>query len=274
MKKLLLFFSLVFISTSIFAQGKWSFSYDIQFDRYTTYEGTIDNKYPIKMRIEESGNSCSSKSTKWTPRLVYGWYMYTKIGTKIPLVGHVCYSDACESYKELFVPSDPIDYSFDNECEMIDYKEKFTQQKGAKNFTWNQKGGKTYPVNLNVTHEFSWLTKATLGFKINNLTIAEFNLTELSENKYIEWVKIIAQKRVAGKYYLLFEYSQQSNPGSYGYGVCGAGIEQYVAHLIINENFEIESFDKVLHSSCINDIYDNELPYNIEKPELGLINQN
>jgi len=140
------------------------------------------------------------------------------------------------------------------------------RQKGGR-----QKGGDTYPVRLNVKHEFSWKTTATLKFQINDLTISEINLTQLSKNDYIEGIKIISQKRVSGKFHILMQYSHQSNPGSYGHGSCGAGLEEYAAHLIINESFEIESFDKLLYRSCINNIFKNKAPYNIEKPELGLI---
>ncbi|WMN11606.1 hypothetical protein QYS49_38995 [Marivirga salinae] len=271
MRQVITIFLIIFISAHSFAQGKWSIDHEIIFDRYIVYEGAIDEKYPIIMRLEESSEACTNMASKWTPRLVYGWYMYKKIGKKIPLVGSVCYTDQCESSKELFVPSDPINYSFTDKCQINEFKEQFIQQKGDQDFLWKQKDGDTYPVKMNIKHEFSWKTTAILKFQINDLTISEINLTQLSKNDYIERIKTISQKRASGKFHILIQYSHQSNPGSYGHGSCGAGLEEYAAHLTINESFEIESFDKLLYRSCINNIFEIKAPYDVEKPELGLI---
>ncbi|MEQ8553905.1 MAG: hypothetical protein RIC06_08440 [Cyclobacteriaceae bacterium] len=274
MRKIASIILIMLTASQTFAQSEWSIDHEITFDRYSVYEGAINDKYPIIMRLEESSKSCNEMASRWTSRLVYGWYMYKKIGKKIPLVGSVCYADPCEKFQELFVPADPINYTFNDKCDIIEFKEKFTQNRGDKVFYWKQNGGNTYPVTLNVTHEFSWKTSALLHFQINGLTITDINLTQLSQNEYIEGIKLIAQKAVSGQYHILLEYYHQSNPGSFGHGACGAGLEEYIAYLILNRNFEIESFEKTLYRSCINNIFSDEKPYDLERPELGITNKN
>ena len=275
MKTVFLIVSLI-SSHHLIGQANWSFVPKIDFDRYASYQGTINGKYPITMYLEESYKPCKEDYSRWTPREVYGWYMYDKIGKKIPLVGHVCYADVCESLLELFVPENPIDYTFDEDCSLIGAKEVIRQKNGwaSNRYEWQMKDAQSYPVYLEPTHAFSWSTQATLLLKINNIEIESFNLTELTENEYIENIEILGEKRVEDKFHLLFKYSHQSNPGSYGFGMCGAGVEEFVGHMAINSNFEVASFEKIQTRSCINSSDNVEVFFDVSHPELGLKRQN
>lgn len=261
---------LIFIGFDTIGQGKWNVKSDVNFERYSYYKGTIDGKYPISMRIEETNQSCAELVSRWTPRLVYGWYSYQKIGKKIPLVGHTCYADACETSLELFVPNDPIDYEFDENCNMSNFKEKFTIMPGSDQMTWTLLGKEPVPVELDAIHTFSWKTDATLSLSINEQNIAIFDLNKIAKNEYIEQIDIIAQKRVNKLFHVIIKYSHQSNPGSFGHGACGAGIEEYIGYLKIDQNFSLIKFDQIQSQSCINSIYEAEINYDIQRPELGI----
>ncbi len=264
--------SLMLVLTQ-FAVGhsKWSLESRIDFERYSIYNGTINNMYPITMYLEESNESCSKYPSRWTPQKIYGWYMYDKIGKKIPLIGNVCYADACESYLKLFVPENPIDYSFNENCDLINAKEAFIQKKGwsANKMEWNMKTGNTYPVFIEVEHKFSWVTTASLILKINDIELRSFDLSKLANNEYIEQINILAQKRVGDNYHIIFNYLHQSNPGSNGHGICGAGIEEFIGYVIVNNEFEVESFKSIQTLSCINS-FETEVIFNSEYPENGI----
>lgn len=269
MKKLLIY-SLVFFSLNLKAQEHWLFKSQVSFDRYEIFKGTINGKYPITMYREESYESCSKYASRWTPRLVYGWYKYNNVGTKIPIVGSICYADACESYLKLFVPEDFTKYSIDENCDMLNFREVFSQEQGQELMQWQMAGKDKYPVQLTPVHEFSWRTRVDLNLEINEIEIEKFNLSELSKNEYIENVEILSQKFIGDKFYMIIQYSHQSNPGSFGHGMCGAGLEQYIGHLKIDKNFRVQSFEEIQTSSCINSFDNVNVIYDVNKPELGI----
>ena len=263
-------------SNSLFGQGEWSFKQKVDFDRYTTYQGMIDEKYPITMYLINSYESCSEDYSRWTPRKVYGWYMYDKVGKKIPLVGHICYADACKSFLELYVPEEPINYSFDENCNLLGAKEVFRQERGwdSKTFEWQMKEGQKYPVHLQPVHVFDWSTKAHVTLTINAVHIETYNVSELAQNKYIEDIEILGEKSVDNKFHLLFKYSHQSNPGSYGFGMCGAGIEEFIGHMVVDSDFEVVSFKKIQLHSCIESFDNDDVFFDANRPELGIREQN
>ena len=274
--RILVLILFIISSNSLFGQGEWSFKQKVDFDRYTTYQGTIDEKYPITMYLINSYESCSEDYSRWTPRKVYGWYMYDKVGKKIPLVGHVCYADACESLLELYVPEDPINYLFDENCNLLEAKEVFRQERGwdSNTFEWQMKGGQKYLVHLKPIYKFSWSTKANVTLTINNVDIETYSISELAENESIEDIAILGEKRVGDKFHLLFKYSHQSNPGSYGFGICGAGIEEFIAHLVVDRDFEVVSFKKIQLHSCIESFDNDDIFFDANRPELGIREQN
>lgn len=262
----------IFITAScnLLAQRKWSFETKIDFNTYSSYKGTINGKYPITMYLEESYETCTEDYRRSTPRKVYGWYMYDKVGVKIPLVGHVCYADICDNVLELFAPEDPVDYAFDENCKIIGAKEVFRQNADSHLFEWQMKNGEKYPVELTPVHKSSFVTNANLLLKINNIEIESFNINKLAENDWIDSMEILASKRVNDKFHLIFKFSHQSNPGSFGFGMCGAGTEDFVAHMVVNNEFKAESFSKIQVASCVNSFDDVEVAYDPEHPELGI----
>jgi len=273
--KILTICFMFFLTQLAVGQSKWSFHSSIEFDRYTTYKGTINNKYPITMYLEESSESCGKYPSRWTPHKVYGWYMYDKIGKKIPLIGNVCYADACESYLKLFVPENLFDYLFDENFNLVDAKEVFIQKKGwsSNKMEWSMKSGSKLPVFIEVEHSFSWTTKAKLILEINNVKLEDIDLSKLANNEYIEDVDILAQKRVGDNFYVIFNYSHQSNPGSHGHGMCGAGYEEFIGYMIVNKRFEVENFESIQIHSCINS-FEKEVIFNAEYPENGIKEKN
>lgn len=126
---------------------------------------------------------------------------------------------------------------------------------------------------METKHPYNWKTKAIITLEINNHEIANFDLTSLTKNEFIEKVKIIAQKRVNQSFHLILEYYHQSNPGSFGYGMCGAGIEEFIGYLKVNQDFDIEQFDQIQTLSCINSIdLTDQIIFDKENPELGISN--
>ena len=266
---LIIIFSI--LCSQLVGQTRWTFNSEVRFDRYSEYKGLIGDKYPITMHLEETAKSCNDQGTRWTPRVVYGWYKYDRVGKKIPLVGHVCYADMCETSMKLFVPNDPIEYQFDSDCDVINAKETFYTPQGTSNMVWQMSNGKSLPVKLESTHPYDWKTKAIITLQINGLQISSFDLTSLTKNEYIENVKILSQKRTNGSIHLIFEYYHQSNPGSFGHGMCGAGIEDFIGYLKVNKDFDIEQFDQIQTRSCTKSIdYSDRVIFDKENPELGI----
>ncbi|RFN58174.1 hypothetical protein [Marixanthomonas ophiurae] len=273
----ILFITLLFVlGQNLLGQANWSFDQKVDFNRFITYEGVIDKTHQINMYFKESYEACSDNSRNRTDRIVYGWYQYNKAGKKVPLVGYVCQDNACKNLVELFVPIDPINYSFDENCRLIEAKESFKQERGwqSDRFERQTDDDQKHPVSLKPIHKFSWLTKATILFNINGVEIETFNLTELTQNNYIESIEIIGVKRMGTTFHLLIKYSHQSKPGSYGKGMCGNGIEEFIAHLVINNDFEVESFERKQLRSCIYNIDNVDVSFDANQPELGIESKN
>ena len=222
------------------------------------------------MYLKESYRPCKNGGTRYTPRVVYGWYSYDNIGKKIPLVGHVCYADMCENSMKLFVPENIFNYSFDENCDVINAREAFTTPQGKSAMTWQIAEKERLSVELNVKEEFTWETKAYLEVFVNNIEMVSINFSEIAKNDYIESIEVIAEKVVNNNLHLIIRYSHQSNPGSFGGGNCGAGIEEFISYVKIDENFNPLNFHEIQSSSCIYNIYDKETEYDLSKPQDGI----
>ncbi|MDC1106103.1 hypothetical protein OAT16_05315 [Prolixibacteraceae bacterium] len=258
---------------SVFASAKsnWAFRPNIVFHRYKTCQGMIAQKYPITIYLETSTERCSGSACNWAPQMVYGWYMYNKIGKKIPLVGNSCYADACDIQLRLFVPEDPTDYHFDEKCNLIGAKESFVQQNGWKtdSMVWRMGKGKYYPVSLQTTHAFDWNTQAYLELEINEIGIKTVDLNTLTHKQSIEKITILSQKKVENQFHVIFSYSELSNPYADGRGHCGGGIELHIGHITLNKSYEVVKFNSIYKSSCINS-FDKEVIYDKAHPEEGI----
>lgn len=96
-----------------------------------------------------------------------------------------------------------------------------------------------------------------------------FNLSNATENKYIDAVNVLSSKVFDNNFYLIFSFEHMSNPGSIGLGNCGAGVEEYLGFLHINESFEVVDFNYYLTESCGHFI-EQEYYYDKEFPENGI----
>jgi len=94
-------------------------------------------------------------------------------------------------------------------------------------------------------------------------------LSQMDEFDHIDDVKILTHKKVNGVYYILFWYEYRSNPSAKpGRGFCGAGYEEFVASLQLNNDFNVLKFKPEQVSSCIKSL-DKVYKYNKHHPEYG-----
>ena len=248
----------------------WFFQQKVTLNRYSSYEGKTDNGHQIKLYVKKSYSTCFSNKYKQPLQVVYGWYKYRSDSNK-PLVGFIC-DTACSNFLILYVPEDPISYTFDDDCNIPNAKEIFRQKQNWNDgrFVWQMSNGQKQNLQLEPVHAFSWVTNAQISFYINGIELKTFSLNQLADNDYIENINILGEKRVDNKFYLLLKYSHQSKPVSYGQGMCGNGIEEYIAHLVIGEDFRVISFEKNRLQSCLLDLNDDDILFDINHPELGI----
>ena len=109
-----------------------------------------------------------------------------------------------------------------------------------------------------------------MKLSVNKIEVASIDLSEISGNEYIEDVEVLEQGTKKGHLHLIFRYSYQSNPGSYGRGSCGAGIEEFVGYIRVDGNFEVDTFDKLQTQSCIDSNAVVEVEYDKGHPEFGI----
>ncbi len=204
-------------SQNVGAQVNWSFKQQVEFNRYTLYQGMTGNTRQVPLFIKES----YVESPNQRPlRKVFGWYKKNNLPTKIPLTGYVCQANTSENTLVLFVPKYPLAYSFDENCRLIDSnpKETFRHERkwDSSHFEWQTGDGQQYPATLKTVHQFSWTTKAMVVLSLKSVYIETFNLNQPAKNKYIENIEIVSEKRVNSKFHILIKYWHQSAPGSYG----------------------------------------------------------
>jgi len=270
---LILFFLLVTLKA--FSQQTWQLIPNIERNAYYYLEGSIDNKYPISMYLELTGGFCGpNNNNRWNPRLMKGWYEYKNIGKKIPLIGSFNGSDGADYYLKMFAPITITDTLPLVNCELSEYKEMFFIKYGFSMDTmdWMKYGQNPlfYPVFLKETHQFSWHTVATLLLNINGFNLTEFNLSELTKDQYIDKVDVEASNYINGKFYFILRFGHTTIPGTSGSGYCGAGWEEWLGFLEINDELDVAKFEYFQNESCLNFI---ETVYHFDKshPELGIM---
>jgi hypothetical protein len=267
---------LIFIVNSVIITGQpsWELIPKIERNAYYYLEGSIDNKYPISMYLELTGGFCgSSNNNRWNPRLMKGWYEYKRIGKKIPLIGSFNGSDGADFYLKIFVPKSPMDTLNQLSCELNEYKEMFLIKYGYSMDTmdWMKYGQDTFlPVQLKETHPLSWNTLTTLSLSISGINFSEINLSELTNDQYIEKINVESSTYLNGKFYFIIRYGQSTIPGTSGSGHCGAGWEEWLGYLVINDELEIDKFEYYQSASCLEYI-ETEYSFDKKHPELGII---
>lgn len=242
------------------------FQQKVTFNRYSSYEGKTENGHQIKLYVKKSYGTCFSNKYKQPLQLGYGWYKCSS-GSRKPLMGFIC-DMACSEFLMLYAPEDPISYMFDDDCNLPKAKEIFRQEQNWNDdrFVWQMSNGQKQNLQLEPVHAFSWVTNAQFSLYINGIELNTFSLNQLADNDYIENINILGEKRVDNNFYLLLKYSHQSKPGSYGQGMCGNGIEEYIAHLVVGVDFRVLSFEKNRLQSCLLDLNDNDILFDIDHP--------
>ncbi|MEL7421984.1 MAG: hypothetical protein AAFN81_03285 [Bacteroidota bacterium] len=250
----------------------WSFEIQIEENEYYLFDGMINERYPIEMYLQLGWNFCGENdNNRWNARQLDGWYLYKKVGKKIPLVGSIKYGNP-DPFIRLYVPATLEDQPHEVTCDLDDYKEVFTATGyDFEDLFWQTRDmGEPYPVNLNLIHDLSWETATRIDFKWRGMELASFDLSTQSGVEYIQWADVLAAKKMGNDFYAIIEFGHLSIPGSTGSGYCGAGIETYLAFLKLNEQLEWETFEFHHTESCIEEIPEGTVTYDVNFPERGI----
>lgn len=250
----------------------WYFEESLKEAKYYELKGSIDNKYPIKMYLERTFAECSDDMNRFSPTVLNGWYQYDKIGKRIPLVGQIANDDSSDEFVTLYVPENPAQYEFNNDCQLTAYREVFRAKAccGFEKMTWQIKGKNTLPVNLKLVHDYSYDTKTEINFFINKIRMKTIDVSAKTGIAYIDYIDVLGQKEIDGEFYLIFQFGHSTNPGSRGYGMCGAGMEGYIGFLKLAEDFEVAEFKYIQNESCLRDLEEVDVAYDVENPERGI----
>lgn len=251
----------------------WSFKTQIEENDYYLFEGTINERYPIKMYLEIGWDFCGEGNVnRWKARSLHGWYAYQNVGTKIPLLGSIMFADP-DPFVRLYVPPTLQAESDAITCEVKNYREVFTTSNSYQftDLLWQTKDmDEPYKVELETIHDFSWNTTTRIGFTWRGVELASLNLTERSGVPYIQWADVTAAKEINNEYYAIIEFGHVSNPGSTGSGYCGAGEENFLAFLKLNDQMEWETFEFHQVESCHKNLPEGTYSYDADFPERGI----
>lgn len=275
MKKIILINLILFflIHCTGIAQQNWNFSFNIQKNNFYELSGKINEKYPIKMFLEQDTFVCGNPYDDDINLTLKGWYYYEKIKTRIQLKGSYNKTEGRE-YVELFVPVNTKDKLNNETCKLKDYTEVFANKNAfdLTNLTWKVKASKTYSkVKLNLNHDSGPETKLTLVFKNNGKTINEFNITELSGARYLDEYKLFDTKKIDNFYYATFEFQEWSRQDDNANAMCGAGIERYLGYIKIDNTGKLIDYKICLRESCWTYDKVEELMIVPGHPEYGLV---
>ena len=274
MKPILILIIQLIIVGATASQSNWDLKPKIEKEDYFLLKGNIGEKYPITMYLTYSWDYCGKrKDNRWNARGLKGWYYYDKLKKKIPLVGAMKCSDP-NHFTKLFVSENILDTVHGQTCNVEYYKEMFTNESCFffEKMRWEQSGKNgALPVHLKTVHDFSWKTNVTIVLELNELEIRSFNLTELTENEFIENVQILTKKATDNYFYSIIKFGHPTNPGSSGSGHCGAGYERYIGFLEINNELESEKFEYYKTSSCLEYIDEEKYGYEVDFPAKGII---
>ncbi len=277
-KIFLLSFSLATI-IEVNGQPEWKLTPTIERNAYTILEGSIDNKYPIEMYLEYTWNWCGeSDNNRWNPRILKGWYLYKKIGKRIPLIGSIDLGGSRENTLKLFVPESIMDTLDSKTCLPAKFKEMFLIPSdyyrgyySLDTMQWSKYGQDNFlQAYLKETHTATWKTTVTLTLQVDGIDLVEFDLSNSVSNEYIDYLNIEASKEINGVFYFIIRWNHPTIPGSRHLGHCGAGQEGWIGFLELNNSLEISRFEYFQSESCLKFI-DTEYSFEVEHPEKGII---
>ena len=275
-------------SVSTFTQAQWRFESKIERNNSYLYEGTIADKYPITMYLEEDGY-CSSESRWDYGHRLKGWYYYNNRKIKLPLIGSETYYglDGADEYKiTLYVPTNILKDSIrENICDLEKFNEIFVADDSFELMQWRTSKNKSFlPVKLKEIRRPSSETKAFILLYIRDVEMFSFDLTDNLKGlmdaynnfdcdydcNYIDEIEIKSSKAIGNDFYLIFSFSQPSSPSSQGHGHCGSGYEEFLGFLHIS-SFKVKEFKYVQTYSCFQIL--EEYTFDANAPEKGIMRQ-
>ena len=208
MKKVILITFLIFLCFELFSQAEWQFTTEIKRNNHYLLEGIIAEKYPITMYLEENGFFCNFEN-RWNYSYgIKGWYYYNNIKKKIPLLGSVEYRENEYSVK-LFVPINTLDTINRKTCEIENYREVFIADECCSftSMKWKMTNKKDWSdVSLKLIEAINYETDVKIKLEINNMEFFSFNLSNATENKYIDTVNFLSSKTYNNNFYLIFSF--------------------------------------------------------------------
>ena len=269
-----IFISLIcFLGLKAYAQSNWQFESKIERNhQYYFWTGEIDGKYPIEMYLIETAKTCREYSNDGKiAQGLRGWYQYEKIKKKIPLIGSMIYD--AEYFIKLYVPSNPLDTIDRKTCGVKEFKEIFIVENccSPKGMKWRMADKEDFlPVDLEEKHRYSLATNATIILEIEKLDFTEINLTSLTGIEYIESIEIMSAKAIDNNFFAIIQFGHMTNPISNGRGYCGAGYEQFIGFIKVNNSLELDKFEFYQTASCLKDIPEDLYSFDKKNPENGI----
>ncbi len=271
-KILFLFCLLPGLYWGIKAQDPAGITPSIERHEYYTLTGKIDGK-PILMHLERNGSFCGMEpNNRMNAPGFSGYYASAMDAERVELVGYMK-DDANKAFIKLYVPDPYLPSEFNTACELTGFDQAFiaaTSNNFKEVLYSNSQNTTPRPANLELLHDFSFKTTATLAVAYKTGNAKHFNLTALTGLSYIDDVEVIAQKELVGALYLILKFGNTSIPGSDGMGFCGVGYEGYLGFMHIDEDYELADFDYKQVESCLVEIIE-DYTYDTAHPENGLI---
>jgi hypothetical protein len=227
---------------------------------YYLLNGAIDGRYKITMRLYIHNSArCGEewKAIQWKNGGIDGWYQYDRIGKKIDLTGSYLY----DKEVRLYVPSSPEDTIDKVTCEMEDFKEIFWNDEDfdLTRMKWKLKGYReAKTVELKILHEPVQDTMFII-LERNNAEGKIINISSLIDIPEIDDIETMSYSKVDNDYHLLFKLE---NNGWREY-------QEYLGHLTVNEELEIEDFNVFLSYDSWNGERE-KLIYDEQRPENGI----
>jgi len=262
--------SVLIISLKSFGQSSWEVKQKITLDRYTSYQGTIKSGQKFQLYLAPSSHACPKEQGPTRRIRVEGWYRIDE-GLKTPLMGFSI-DEICNNSLTLYVPQKRSEAFVDEHCKPLNTKESFEQlPKRPGILLWNKANGEKEKIKLQQVHPFSWNTQAQIALHANGLLLKTVDLSALSKNTFIEQVEIIGKKHINNQFHVLLKYAHRSKHGSYGRGMCANGIEEFIAHLVVNQDCKVALFEQERFNSCLFQLDGDTVNYDPKHPELGIV---
>ena len=252
------------------SQTKWEVFTEIIEHEYYIFKGLIDEKYPIKMYLTQSGFCGEGNNNRFKAKQLKGWYYYESQKKKLPIIGSMKY-DNTDYFIKLFVPQDYLDTLNSQTCSLENYSEVFFSNNCCtiEDFEWKMhNSNQSFPVTIEIEHDFSYGSEVYIGVELRGMKMGKINLPEFDGYKFWE-IKVLASKEINNEFYAIIDFHAYSNPASGGSGYCGSGVEAFRGYFHINYSFEIEKKEIIQFHSCYKNIF-REVEFDPDFPEKGI----